>query len=79
MAYVVYFALNMTEKSKNKRLKPTALFLSLGLVATLATACGGPTEDTEIDGDVGEPIEEPLEEEPLEEEPLEEGGEGGEE
>jgi len=54
-----------------KKLKPTELFLSLGLVATLATACGGPTEGGEaVEGGEGETTEEPVE--------AEEGGEGGE-
>lgn len=70
-------------KRTTKRLKPTALFLSLGVAATLV-ACGPADDGTELEGDVGEPIEEPLEADPLEEEPLEtpediEGGEGGEE
>ncbi len=61
-----------------KRLKPVELFLSLGLVATLATSCGGPTEGgEELEGDTDITTEEPIEE-PMEEEPMEEGGEGGE-
>ncbi|MGC1305683.1 MAG: hypothetical protein WA885_00530 [Phormidesmis sp.] len=67
-----------------KRLKPVELFLSLGLIASLATACGGPAEDGDVieeDGvGIEEPVEgtEPMEEAPMEEEPMEEGGEGGE-
>ena len=68
-----------------KKLKPAELFLSLGLIATLATACG-PTEETDVEVEEGETIEEPVGEdsmeapvgEPLEEEGMEEGGEGGE-
>ncbi len=61
-----------------KKFKATELFLSLGLIASLATACGGPTEGgEEIEGD-SEVIEEPMEEEPIEEPLEEEGGEGGE-
>ena len=57
-----------------KKFKATELFLSLGLIASLATACGGPAEEGgEAIEDGGEAIEEPIEE-PLEEE----GGEGGE-
>jgi hypothetical protein len=33
-----------------KKLKAAELFLSLGLVATLATACGGPAEDAGTTG-----------------------------
>ncbi|MGB3294661.1 MAG: hypothetical protein WBB01_16885 [Phormidesmis sp.] len=67
-----------------KKFKVTELFLSLGLIASLATACGGPTEDSDvIEGD-NEVIEEPMEEgemgegEMEEGEMEEEGGEGGE-
>ncbi|MGB7087563.1 MAG: hypothetical protein WBD47_18535 [Phormidesmis sp.] len=66
-----------------KKLKPVELFLSLGLVASLATACGGPTEDADVIEEDGVGIEEPVEEEDLpEEDEMEEmeedGGEGGE-
>lgn len=71
-----------------KKLKATELFLSLGLVATLATACGGPTEGGDaVEGDVSEPTEETMGEEGQMEEPAGvpaegteegEGGEGGE-
>ena len=45
-----------------KKLKATELFLSLGLVATLATACGGPSESGETgESDVSTPTEEPTE------------------
>lgn len=45
-----------------KKLKATELFLSLGLVATLATACGGPSEGGEtVESDVSTPTEEPTE------------------
>lgn len=67
-----------------KKFKATELFLSLGLVASLATACGGPTEGGEaVEGD-GETMEQPAEEGAVEEpvegemEETEEGGEGGE-
>ena len=60
-----------------KKFKATELFLSLGLVASLATACGGPVEEGgEAVEDGGEAVEETVEE-PVEE-PMEEGGEGGE-
>ncbi len=65
-----------------KKLKAAELFLSLGLIASLATACGGPTtggDTVEGDGDMMEapadgtaPVEQPAEA------PMEEGGEGGE-
>ena len=62
-----------------KKFKATELFLSLGLIASLATACGGPVEEGgESIEDGGEMIEEPAGE-PIEEaEEAEEGGEGGE-
>ena len=59
-----------------KKFKATALFLSLGMVATLSTACDPAPEGGEAVE--GEPIEE-VEEAPLEEPVEEEGGEGGEE
>lgn len=71
-----------------KKFKATELFLSLGLVASLATACGGPTDGGEaVEGDGGETMEQPAKdgtmeepamEEPAEEGAMEEGGEGGE-
>ena len=59
-----------------KKFKATELFLSLGLIASLATACGPAEEGGEAVEDGGEAIEETVEE-PVEE-PMEEGGEGGE-
>lgn len=66
-----------------KKLKAAELFLSLGLVASLATACGGPTEGGEAVEGEGDAMEAPVEEttpmEEAEEAPMEEeGGEGGE-
>ena len=64
----------MTERTP-KKLKVTGLFLSLGLMATIATGCDPAPEGGEaVDGvdETEEAIEEPVEE------TVEEGGEGGE-
>lgn len=69
-----------------RKFKATELFLSLGLVASLATACGGPTDGGEaVESESGETMEQPAEdgatEAPAEDgamEETEEGGEGGE-
>lgn len=62
-----------------KKLKAVELFLALGMVASLATACGGPTEDgAATESDEAETTES-VEEAPGAEAPAaEEGGEGGE-
>jgi len=69
-------------KRKSKKIKATELFLSLGLVATLATACGEPAEDggEAIEGDgttTEEPAEATTEEMPGEESEYGEGTEEG--
>ncbi len=75
-----------------KKFKATELFLSLGLIASLGTACGGPTDSGDaVEGDGSETMEQPAEdgtmeegamEQPAEEGAMEEGssegGEGGE-
>ena len=65
----------MTERAP-KKLKVTGLFLSLGLVATIAAGCDPAPEGGEAVEGGEETIEEPVEE--TIEEPVEEGGEGGE-
>ncbi len=72
-------------KRTSKKIKVAELFLSLGLVATLATGCepaeeGGEAiegDDTTIEEPVEDSVEEPIEES-MEEPMEEEGGEGGE-
>jgi hypothetical protein len=62
-----------------RKLKATELFLSLGLVASLATACGGPAAEDGVVEPEGDAMEAPVEEAPAGEAPTEEaGGEGGE-
>jgi hypothetical protein len=69
-----FFSSNMA-----KKLKATELFLSLGLVASLVTACGAPpAEDATTEPDETGTTES-VEEAPGAEAPdAEEGGEGGE-